>query len=260
MKLHRTSLIALSLLIWLPSQAFAQAQAQEATDAQAEQINVDAIKEKYWARGDESELGVVQNRLYSKENKFEIGAFTGFVSNDPFLSITSLGGSVGYHFTETLGLHIIGWKPRVGPSAAFKGFQQVIQDTGGVPAVPSTNEPRYYAGAEGSASILYGKLSLVGKAIIYYDFHLLGAVGVTGTESGRSITPSAGLGQKVFLSKHAAFRVDYRAMRYKETLLKKQASADLAAPPTIGQPIGDRINWTHSITLGFEFLFGGGQQ
>jgi hypothetical protein len=35
----------------------------------AERVNTEAIKEKYWARGDESEIGVVQNRLYSKANK-----------------------------------------------------------------------------------------------------------------------------------------------------------------------------------------------
>ena len=44
-------------------------------DSEAERVNVDTIKEKYWARGDQSELGVVQNRAYTKAHKWEFGLF-----------------------------------------------------------------------------------------------------------------------------------------------------------------------------------------
>src|SRR4051812_5711745 len=74
-----------------------------------EKVNVESIKEKYWARGDESELGVVQNRLYSKEHKFEFGVFGGSVSTDPFLSVHALGASMAYHFTEYFAAQIEGW-------------------------------------------------------------------------------------------------------------------------------------------------------
>src|SRR4051812_6211150 len=55
----------------------------------AERVNVESIKQKYWARGEESELGVVQNRLYSKEHKVEIAGFYGFLGSDPFLNTSA---------------------------------------------------------------------------------------------------------------------------------------------------------------------------
>src|SRR5476649_915658 len=65
----------------------------DVSGSEAEHVNVENIKSKYWARGDESELGVVQNRLYSKEHKIEVGVFGGVVATDPFLQVNSVGGS-----------------------------------------------------------------------------------------------------------------------------------------------------------------------
>src|SRR5262245_10788021 len=61
-----------------------------ADNGQGERVNVENIKQKYWARGDESELGVVQNRLYSKANKLELSLLGGILSTDPFLSVKAL--------------------------------------------------------------------------------------------------------------------------------------------------------------------------
>src|SRR4051812_36371765 len=57
-----------------------------------EQVNVENIKERYWARGNETELGVVQNRAYSKTNKLELGFLGGVAFSDPFLTLKYLGG------------------------------------------------------------------------------------------------------------------------------------------------------------------------
>lgn len=231
--------------------------APAAPSSDGERVNVESIKEKYWARGDESEIGVVQNRLYSKNGKFDIGLYGGVITTDPFLTVQTLGGSVGYHFTEYMSLHAIGWKAYVGKSGAYTSFQEVIVSGGGVAAIPATNNPRSYFGMEGVWSILYGKLSLLGASIIYYDMHLLGGAGVTGTENGSYATPSLGLGQKVYLSKTASLRLDYRLLYYRETLKHKVDPADASNFSKNGQVIGDRNNFTNSITLGVDFLFGG---
>jgi len=68
-----------------------------------EQVNVDAIREKYYARGDENELGVVQNRAYSKAHKFEFGVLASLLTTDPLLSATGFGAHLGYHFSECWG-------------------------------------------------------------------------------------------------------------------------------------------------------------
>ena len=214
----------------------------------AERVNVENIKQKYWARGEESELGVVQNRLYSKEHKIELSGFYGFLGSDPFLNTSAVGGSIGFHLSEYLSLSVMGWKSYANPSSAFEGFTQNLQAAKGVPAVPDTNFPKSYYGGEVGWNLLYGKLSVLGKAIIYYDLHLLGGLGVTSTESGNNLTPHIGLGQQVFLSKLISLRVDYRLMRYNETLINKANGSN-----TLGD---NRVNWTNAITVGVSLLFG----
>jgi outer membrane beta-barrel protein len=236
------NLFVLILLIHAPL-----ALAKDKAEApQAEQVDVDAIKEKYWARGEEAELGVVQNRTYSKAKKFHLGVMGGFVTSDPFLSVKAVGGTFGYHFNETFGLSFVGFKHLVSDSSAFDTFKQFRN------ATTNTNEPRYYLGAEIDFNFLYGKLSLLGKKIIYYDMYLLGGFGTTQTESGRYMTPSGGIGQRFFLNRIMSLRVDYRLMYYKETIIEKEI------PQKLGEPQGQRGNWNNVITLGLDFMFGPG--
>jgi outer membrane beta-barrel protein len=213
--------------------------------------DVGAIKNRYWTRGDDSEIGVVQNRIYSKAGFVEVGAFGGLVLTDPFLSVKSAGGRIGYHFSEFLSLHALGWKNFSGHSSAYTDFET----TRG--AVPLVNEPKWFAGGEIGASLLYGKLSFLGKSIIYYDFHLLGGAGMTGTDNGQYLTPFAGFGQQIYLGQSVALSIDYRLMAYYEDMVETAP-----APALTGQYVRSRWNWTNSITLGVTFLLGssgGGQ-
>ncbi len=210
--------------------------------SEAERVNVDAIKEKYWARGDESEMGVVQNRTYSKARKFDLGLFGGIVSYDPFLSIKTTGLSLGFHFNEYFSVRLLGWKHFVSPSSALSTLEETLNGT-----TTNKNEPKYFVGAEAAASVLYGKLSLVGKAILYYDFHLLGGAGLTSTDSVKAFTPMIGLGQQVFLSKSLSLRVDYRVQGYKEKIV------ETVIQKRLGQTY-DRTAWSHSVTFGINYF------
>jgi outer membrane beta-barrel protein len=211
-----------------------------------DRVNVDSIKEKYWAQGEQKELTVVQNRMYTKDNKFELGAFGGLLFSDPFLSIKTGGASFGYHINEYFAVHLFGWKHFVNPSGALNTFEA----TRG--ATTNTNKPRAYGGAEVAGSILYGKLSLIGRKIMHYDFHLLGGAGVTMTETGNYATPHVGLGQQVYLTDAVSLRLDYRLMAYRENIEEK------VIPTKIGQVVGQRWNFTNSITFGLTFMFGPG--
>ena len=205
-------------------------------------VNVDSIKEKYWAQGNESELGVVQNRAYSKEHKLELGFIGGIVASDPFLNVNQLGTSLGFHFSEYFAIHALGWKCYTRNSSALNTFQEKMG------ATTNYNAPLWYAGAEGSASLIYGKLSLVGKAILYYDMHLLAGGGLTATESGRYATPHFGIVQQVHINKRFSVRVDYRLMGYREKILEK------VVPTQLGKDMGTRTNWSNAVTLGFDIM------
>lgn len=253
MKGIKSAVCIITATIALGTLASAHAQdAQAPQDSQApvdpnsaQEVSVDAIKRKYWAQGNENEMGVVQNRAYSKEHSFQVGTFGGIITTDPFLSVKNTGFSLGYHFSEYLSVHAFGWKSYVGPSAALLTFEETIK------ATTNNNPPRWYAGAEGTASFLYGKLSLIGKAIIYYDMHVSAGLGMTGTDNGKFLTPHAGIGQKIYLSKMVSMRIDYRLMYYKETIIEKVIT------PKLGQEVGHRANWSNAVTFGFDFLFGG---
>src|SRR6476659_8308907 len=93
------------------------------SNTDAEQVNVDSIKEKYWARGNETELGVVQNRTFSKTGKFEFSLLGGALYSDPFLDVKMLGGTLGYHINEYFSFHLMAFKDLVSPSAALLTFQ-----------------------------------------------------------------------------------------------------------------------------------------
>src|SRR5690606_10090253 len=121
--------------------------------------DVAQIKKKYWARGKESEMGVDQNRLFSKAGKLHFGTFLGVTFVDPFLSVYPLGFSAGYLFNEFFAFSLVGFKDFSLDSSALKQFYK--EKNGKI----NLNRPKYYIGGEGSLSLIYGKLSLLGKSI-----------------------------------------------------------------------------------------------
>lgn len=230
----------------------------------AEKVNVESIKEKYWARGDESEMGVVQNRLYTKAKKFDIGLMSGILMSDPFLSVKALGGTVGYHFNEYFSAHLLFSKAYSGNSAALDTLIGTGQTT-------NYNTPTSYFGVEGNASFLYGKLSLMSQKIIYYDMHLSAGLGSTSLTSApapaasTTVAPGAtvsqnlftqhiGIGQRFYLSKSTSFRFDYRLYHFTETIY------ETTIPTKALNDAGTRANWTNAITIGVDFLIGGPKQ
>jgi outer membrane beta-barrel protein len=219
--------------------------AAESTEGGAEEADVDKIKSKYWAQGDESQLGVVQNRAYSKAKKFELGLGVGKTFNDPFLNLLQYEGSFGYNFNEYWALSARYMHYNVSGSGAL----DKLEDSG---KKANTVEPEYYAGLEGTGSFLYGKLSLLGKSIIYYDMHFSAGAGATKTENDSAApTVSLGIGQRFYITQSTSLRMDYRAMTYEETVVEKEISKKL------GQEVGKRRSWNHSVGLSLNFMFGG---
>ena len=90
---------------------------------------------------------------------------------------------------------------------------------------------------------LYGKLSVFGNSIVYYDILFSAGVGENKTETGSYLTPNVGVGEKIYLSRVVALSVDYRLLYFKENV------TDL--------PIKNRTNFTQIFWLGFDFLIGG---
>lgn len=213
------------------------------TQQQAEDVDVNKIKQRYWSRGDESDMGVVQNRLYSKAGKFEISGFGGVVNSDPFLTVYNAGASVGYHFTEALGVDAIAWRSFWSPSSALNTLRATGQDT-------NINPQNGLIGGEVNWSVLYGKLSLLGAAIIHYDLHLLGGAGMTSTANGNYLTGIVGIGQQFYLNQYMTLNLDFRLTPYQEDIVNRVSPL----LPNYNQVTSTQMNWSNTITLGLSFL------
>jgi outer membrane beta-barrel protein len=186
---------------------------------------------------------VVQNRIYSKKKKIELGIFANNVSGDPFLSVYTLGGSLGYHFTEFFSTHLFAWNAFVSPSSALLTLQNDLKST------TNTNQPKFFYGAEFKGSFIYGKLSIIGEFIAYFDAYLTAGTGMIGTESGNNPALFFGLGQQIHVSKVFSLNVDYRYLVYNETIVGKVQGANL------GKELGIRTNISGVVTLGISMLF-----
>lgn len=221
-----------------------QSQAQPPSTGKPERMDVDAIRKKYWERGDDSDARVIQNRLYSKALKLEIGAYYGSISEDPFLSVRSAGTSLAFHLSESWAFGLLYWKDFVSASSAQASLQQITAtqaNPGGVSA--NVNPPKDYFGGELAYSPIYGKLSLFGLMIIHYDLHVLAGYGINQTDTGNDGAISFGIGQQFYLNKFLSLRVDYRAMHFDETINSS------TGPFT-------RSNWTDVVTLGVTAFLG----
>lgn len=204
-------------------------------------VQVDNVKEAYWNRTSEGEIEVVQNRQYSKKNRLSLQAFAGTGSTDPFLSVKSIGGALGFHFTEEFGVSAIYRKFIVSNSSYYSELESGMIN--GAKFGANTNRPDSFIGGEIEYSPFYGKISLSGSNIVHYDAHFLIGGGVTDTVSGKYFTPSIGFGPQIYLSNSFAIRLDYRFAMYKETILE-------TVQPAIRSIAGERTNYVHSGTLG----------
>lgn len=207
-------------------------------------VEVDAVKEAYWNRSSEGDLEVVQNRVYVKKNHLTLLASVGTAGTDPFLSVKTLQGALGYHFSESFGVSAIYRKYLVSSSSYLSELESGLVT--GSPSTANTNKPNAFYGGEIEYSPFYGKISISGTSIVHYDAHFLLGLGVTDTESGKYLTPSIGFGPQFYLSNSLALRLDYRLAVYKETIPEKVL---------LSRPIaGERTNYSHQVAVGLEIL------
>lgn len=212
--------------------------------APAEPFDIENIKERYLPKGDDSELRVVRNRFYVKERRFELGTSVGVTSTDPFLSVRNFGGQFGYYFSEYISLSFVAWKHFTRPSSALEELENNLKTTA------NTNYLKYFYGGIIGYSPFYGKLSLLGKAIIYFDLQINAGLGKTRTETGYNLTPILGVGQQFYISKDFSLKLDYRFSYYRESVFNK---SNTVTPGTVSLK---RSNFNNTFTLGMSWFFG----
>ena len=237
--MQKNLLAVLALLISTTAFAADPTPAPKEVSPDGEAVDVSKVTEKYWAQGKDTELGVVQNRKYSSEHRFELDLFAGTVSTDPFLSVHAYGGTLGYNFNQYFSAQILYWKASVSNSDAYGQLK-----AGAPTADVYLNRPKAFYGAQGEWNILYGKASLFGSSIIYVDIFALAGAGVNDTQTGKDFTGFVGLGQKIHLNRYMSLNLDYRVLFFSENVQSENTGA-----------LRSRSNSTDVITLGLGFFY-----
>ena len=180
-----------------------------------ERIDVQSMKRRYWTVGNEDLMDVVQNRLYTKKGRLETALRYGFWSDDAFQDQKSLGLSLGYHFNEFFSLHGFYNTISASNSQAFSAAAIAAPA-----ATPYVNPAKSVMGLEGRASLLYGKLSVLGKSILYYDFNIAAGLSQHKTNLGTSTGYFAGFGQQFYVNRNLFVTFDYRLLMHTDGFTK----------------------------------------
>lgn len=184
--------------------------AQQAKDVRTnDKLDIKKLEEKYWAAKDE-DFAVVQNRRYTKAERFFLSASSGVPFNDPYSSGTLFSGSLGYYFNERWGLDVTYTNGSLSDNDSVTQFKNTYS------ATPDHNVSKSSLFLSGNFVPFYAKMSMMDRAIIYFDMGAslgLGMVDYNITQLEGDISKSApglklGIYQQIFFSEHFAIRVD----------------------------------------------------
>lgn len=222
----------------------------------AESPGLDALEE--YKEG-HSEKTAVENRFFLKENRFEISPIVGYVPNNPFARRYTIGGVLGFHFSEIVSVQAeVLYSPDFG-EGDLKGLTSVLLERADQAASQGNEEvsfqqPLDKAGLAADFGVawspLYGKINLVGETVLNFDFYVFLGGGMISkkdyvakydTESTTNdivnlefqqnevkLAPFVGIGQNYFINRLMAFKVDVRAAFYVDN---KPQYDPLVAPP-----------------------------
>ena len=160
----------------------------------------------------DSELSVVQKRLYPMAKRTEMGVHLGLMPFDAYTLAPFARGTFALHRTETFGLEVSvagGWGFR---NSAYRELES--------PAYGIEPEAYRYLGQAGVGvewTPAYAKLNWRGNRVFHHNFYLLAGAGLTVEQliipsNDLAIGPggAAGVGLRVFRGKAGSIRFELR--------------------------------------------------
>ncbi len=209
------------------------------------------------SQGNLIDLRLVQTRQYNKAWKMNANFMGGTFAGDPFQTALSYGATVGFYLGENIGVHGLYWKF----SNTFNSAYSTLIASTAISAPPgfgtNSNQMQSLMGGEISYSLLYGKLSFSGNAILHFDVFLLAGAGVlqanTGATQGeQSFTTIAywpGIGEQMYLTHWLALRADYQMMIYGEDVVERNSVVSM------GTLVSKKTTFSSAFSVGFNFIF-----
>ncbi len=221
----------------------------------SDKVDLKALEEKYWSAKDD-DLGVVQNRAYTKTNRIFTSIGIGPLINDEWIvgQVTHL--SAGYFFSEHWGLEL---SYNQGTLRKNDGVDRIAQQNG---LQPDHNKFIDSTLLYGTWVPFYGKMSLADKKIIYFDMQFGLGIGQVSYEN--QIDPAEGSSQKssataiglditqqFFFSNHLAVRVDLKNRWSTQKVQKYRVSGST----TGGRNLPDKSQQDTTFQVGLTFFY-----
>lgn len=223
-------------------------------------LDISGLEQKYWAPKD-TDFSVVQNRTFTKANKYVVSLQYGMPVNDPYNdgNATTLTGN--YFFNERHGVQVSYSKFNLSDSNLIDAFL-------GIPGNVSTLKPDF-GRVNSQIQVgytwvpIYAKVSMLGKKIIYLDMAITPHIGTTSykqlyragtnpnyyeaSQDQSAFSYGFDITQYFFFSKWLAVRADLRNTFYTEDVLFY----------TQGTPAVRRSKTTNTtlFTVGASFYF-----
>jgi outer membrane beta-barrel protein len=208
----------------------------------------------------EKKIYVVQNRKYLKQNRLEVALSAGLGGGSTYRSTTTIMPRVIFYPSETFGISVFG-----GFNKNSENHNVSDLKLAGSEVKPAVRDVQSRIGASLMWMPFYGKVNLFNQ-ILYLDWHFEAGVGQVATEidlnkDAKVDSPILeetshfafhwGTGQKFFITRNWAARIDFMAQYYKAPSGVNPGSTPIQT--AAGTP--EVSNDNYYVTIGASYTF-----
>ena len=160
----------------------------------------------------------VKARLVPTAKRLELGLFGTYSMTEAFANPLAFGGNLTYHLTENHGINLMAQSYLSGVSS-YANQLNPIPGANGQPGTANANlqyapMPTYLLLLNYQYTAFYGKISLTKDYVMNLSLYGLAGLGAMGIGDMTAPVLSLGIGQKFYLGKSFAFRLDLRGLAY----------------------------------------------
>jgi outer membrane beta-barrel protein len=247
----------LTLTLLLLGSSLTYAQTTSPGTGGNDKLDIKKLEQKYWSAKDD-DFAVVQNRRYTKANRFFLSANYGVPFNDPFSSGNMYGATLGYFFNERWGLDL-DYK-----TASLHDNDATAQFINQYGTYPDHNIFKSSQILSGTLVPFYAKMSFMDNTIIYFDMGFSVGLGtlnysiqkVEGNEDVSSAVAKLSVFQQIFFSEHFALRADLSNTWSSQKRLKYYLpNSGGSHNYTTDRDLGSKMTNDTSLLLGVTYWF-----
>jgi outer membrane beta-barrel protein len=136
----------------------------------SDRLDLKKLEDKYWSAKD-TDFNVVQNRTYTKDNKFFASLSYGPLVNDAYSYGRMTNFAAGYYFNERMGLEV------AYESGSLRNSDSTDQFINDNQFAPNYNTFKNYTSLNFIIVPFYAKMSFWDRKILYFDMQFAAGVG-----------------------------------------------------------------------------------